>query len=130
MGGALVALAMKAGFDPERLLEEFHRIDEVPFDAGHRFMATVHHHTEGEPFLLLKGAPEKIVAMCAAECRDDGTQLLDQAEWLQRAHALAARGQRSEEHTSELQSLMRISYAVFCLNKTNTDRFIHYRIDS
>src|SRR3546814_7082266 len=27
------------------------------------------------------------------------------------------RRQRSEEHTSELQSLMRISYAVFCLNK-------------
>src|SRR3546814_3283727 len=27
---------------------------------------------------------------------------------------------RSEEHTSELQSLMRTSYAVFCLNKTNT----------
>src|SRR3546814_3203634 len=26
---------------------------------------------------------------------------------------------RSEEHTSELQSLMRISYAVFCLQKTN-----------
>src|SRR3546814_10598637 len=30
---------------------------------------------------------------------------------------LAARTFRSEEHTSELQSLMRISYAVFCLNK-------------
>src|SRR3546814_8139707 len=29
----------------------------------------------------------------------------------------AAEGQRSEEHTSELQSLMRISYAVFCLQK-------------
>src|SRR3546814_3186127 len=28
---------------------------------------------------------------------------------------------RSEEHTSELQSLMRISYAVFCVKKTNTD---------
>src|SRR3546814_2504359 len=28
--------------------------------------------------------------------------------------------QRSEEHTSELQSLMRISYAVFCLKKNNT----------
>src|SRR3546814_8799456 len=27
---------------------------------------------------------------------------------------------RSEEHTSELQSLMRISYVVFCLKKTNT----------
>src|SRR3546814_9338952 len=34
--------------------------------------------------------------------------------------SLAIRQQaRSEEHTSELQSLMRISYAVFCLNKTN-----------
>src|SRR3546814_8310565 len=29
---------------------------------------------------------------------------------------------RSEEHTSELQSLMRISYAVFCLKKTNTKK--------
>src|SRR3546814_10793077 len=29
------------------------------------------------------------------------------------------RGGRSEEHTSELQSLMRISYAVFCLKKKN-----------
>src|SRR3546814_4089233 len=35
--------------------------------------------------------------------------------------ALAARGRcRSEEHTSELQSLMRISYAVFCLKKKRT----------
>src|SRR3546814_6874653 len=29
---------------------------------------------------------------------------------------------RSEEHTSELQSLMRISYAVFCLKKKNNDK--------
>src|SRR3546814_8415269 len=32
-----------------------------------------------------------------------------------------ARAQRSEEHTSELQSLMRISYAVFCLKKKNVE---------
>src|SRR3546814_3634795 len=31
---------------------------------------------------------------------------------------------RSEEHTSELQSLMRISYAVFCLKKKTTERII------
>src|SRR3546814_7058701 len=31
--------------------------------------------------------------------------------------------QRSEEHTSELQSLMRISYAVFCLKKKNRDGY-------
>src|SRR3546814_5752117 len=32
---------------------------------------------------------------------------------------------RSEEHTSELQSLMRISYAVFCLTKTRTQQTRH-----
>src|SRR3546814_7918293 len=32
-------------------------------------------------------------------------------------HAMPGRDHRSEEHTSELQSLMRISYAVFCLKK-------------
>src|SRR3546814_2936147 len=49
------------------------------------------------------------------------------AEYIHRAHRDAVlarvaddlRG-RSEEHTSELQSLMRISYAVFCLKKKNT----------
>src|SRR3546814_7904854 len=34
-------------------------------------------------------------------------------------------GRRSEEHTSELQSLMRISYAVFCLKTKNDDQHIH-----
>src|SRR3546814_6616374 len=37
-----------------------------------------------------------------------------------RAGVLAEIEQRSEEHTSELQSLMRISYAVFCLKKKKT----------
>src|SRR3546814_2224366 len=35
---------------------------------------------------------------------------------------MCARCKRSEEHTSELQSLMRISYAVFCSNKKRTQR--------
>src|SRR3546814_5263048 len=34
-------------------------------------------------------------------------------------------GTRSEEHTSELQSLMRISYAVFCLKKKNNIHTLH-----
>src|SRR3546814_6640913 len=40
-------------------------------------------------------------------------------------HALAQF--RSEEHTSELQSLMRISYAVFCLKKKNKQTYTHLR---
>src|SRR3546814_2532737 len=37
-------------------------------------------------------------------------------------------GNRSEEHTSELQSLMRISYAVFCLEKKSYNAVIQLRI--
>src|SRR3546814_8847984 len=37
---------------------------------------------------------------------------------------------RSEEHTSELQSLMRISYAVFCLKKKNIDTTVEQDNDS
>src|SRR3546814_9688926 len=39
--------------------------------------------------------------------------------FLRAVRSLAVAGGRSEEHTSELQSLMRISYAVFCLKKKN-----------
>src|SRR3546814_5265678 len=37
-------------------------------------------------------------------------------------HRLREGGRRSEEHTSELQSLMRISYAVFCLKKKKKEK--------
>src|SRR3546814_7045034 len=40
--------------------------------------------------------------------------------WMDREQAEAIESHRSEEHTSELQSLMRSSYAVFCLKKKTT----------
>src|SRR3546814_2015845 len=43
------------------------------------------------------------------------------------AAAAAAPLVRSEEHTSELQSLMRISYAVFCLNKKKNTNKTHHQ---
>src|SRR3546814_10839357 len=44
---------------------------------------------------------------------------------LMRTCSVRPQSARSEEHTSELQSLMRISYAVFCLKKTKTQILIH-----
>src|SRR3546814_4255230 len=64
-------------------------------------------------------------------CHDDsgaGTRAARNVRDVGNAPARAVR--RSEEHTSELQSLMRISYAVFCLKKTkinNILRTIHRR---
>src|SRR3546814_5060595 len=47
-------------------------------------------------------------------------QRAERAAQLAAARAAQDAQRRSEEHTSELQSLMRISYAVFCLKKKNT----------
>src|SRR3546814_6806414 len=44
--------------------------------------------------------------------------------------ALLTERARSEEHTSELQSLMRISYAVFCLKKKKKNQDTQYTIES
>src|SRR3546814_7933328 len=51
-------------------------------------------------------------------------RLGEQLDWLRRRLAQLEddKDRRSEEHTSELQSLMRISYAVFCLKKKNKHR--------
>src|SRR3546814_2165572 len=64
-----------------------------------------------------------------------GADGLDQHGWIAArryapaCHARQPDQQRSEEHTSELQSLMRISYAVFCLKKKNktTKKYIDHR---
>src|SRR3546814_1108522 len=60
-----------------------------------------------------------------------GTLMLDEPEcaaWFE-CYNLTQHDARSEEHTSELQSLMRISYAVFCLKKKN-DRATLYTISA
>jgi len=64
MEGALVTLAMKAAFDPENKRTEWPRLDEVPFDAEHRFMATLHQMSLADHVVLVKGAPEVVLAMC------------------------------------------------------------------
>src|SRR3546814_10303836 len=57
-------------------------------------------------------------------CRGDGTRAAGRGA--AGRGAARSRARRSEEHTSELQSLMRISYAVFCLKKKKLFRFMKY----
>src|SRR3546814_6582032 len=52
--------------------------------------------------------------------RDPGQIVEERARLAHAARGLDQLPERSEEHTSELQSLMRISYAVFCLKKKQT----------
>src|SRR3546814_5944020 len=55
----------------------------------------------------------------ARRARQPAAALREGGQIRRRRGVSRSRGCRSEEHTSELQSLMRISYAVFCLKKKN-----------
>ena len=85
MEGALISLAHKAGLDAAHVRSEWPRLDEIPFDAGHRFMASLHRGPAGERFAFVKGAPEALFAMA--------TTPLDLHYWNK---AIAAAGEQGE----------------------------------
>src|SRR3546814_5824786 len=69
-----------------------------------------------------------------AHTTDRASGIRPQPKAMHRVSTLGNANRRSEEHTSELQSLMRISYAVFCLKKktktiniTKTNMKYHHR---
>src|SRR3546814_2826858 len=64
---------------------------------------------------LRRGREQELAASAAPTKTDGGPLARHRGHAVTRAYARA----RSEEHTSELQSLMRISYSVFCLKKKN-----------
>src|SRR3546814_10461145 len=67
-----------------------------------------------------RGQPQDLVGALLLLCSPAGDWITGQALNVDGGFLM-----RSEEHTSELQSLMRISYAVFCLQQKNTHRPPH-----
>lgn len=94
MEGALLTAAIKAGLDLALESQTFPRTDLIPFDADHRFMATLHHSHTGDGFIYLKGAPERVIEMCACQRGRDGDQTIDPAYWHARIEKMAEQGQR------------------------------------
>lgn len=97
--GALLCLAMKVGLNPAELALERPRLEVIPFESEHRYMATLHPASSvaGEPhnIALLKGAPERVIAMCSAQLTDDGDeQALDDAYWHAAIDGQARAGRR------------------------------------
>jgi magnesium-transporting ATPase (P-type) len=95
MEGALLALAGKAGIAGDEERRQWMRTDVIPFDARHKFMATLHHDHENHAFIAIKGAPEQILTMCKAQrTAAGGTAPLNEDDWQQQADNIAAQGQR------------------------------------
>ncbi len=85
MEGALLALAARAG-----VTAELPRRDAIPFDARHRWMATLHQDADGA-LLAVKGAPEALLPLCDHVV---GAAAFDAEAWEAAAHRLAGRGFR------------------------------------
>ena len=62
--GALYPFATKLGMDRQAEQAAYPRIDAIPFESEHKFMATLHKAADGKEILLVKGAPEVILEHC------------------------------------------------------------------
>lgn len=95
MEGALLALSGKLGLDLSDELSGWMRTDVIPFDAKHRFMATLIHDHENHAFIAVKGAPEQIFAMCTRQRTVAGdSEVFDPGYWHEKAEDIASQGQR------------------------------------
>ncbi|MBW2467179.1 MAG: cation-transporting P-type ATPase [Deltaproteobacteria bacterium] len=92
--GALVVLGMKAGAAPDRAVEEFPRVDVIPFESEHRFMATLHDDQGKHRFIYVKGAPEKVLKMCTKQRSFGEDKPIDETYWHEKFEAIASKGQR------------------------------------
>src|SRR3546814_7151054 len=79
------------------------------------------------PYTTLFRSRARRDGRCAGRCRRRHAAAARRRAGPRHRQSIARRYGRSEEHTSELQSLMRISYAVFCLkkkkNRKNTRKY-------
>lgn len=62
--GALLPLAIKTGLEPAKIHALLPRLDSIPFESEHRYMATLHQAADGHKVIYIKGAPERILRMC------------------------------------------------------------------
>lgn len=93
--GALLVVAAKAGLHQDAGRIEWPRSGAIPFESENRYMATRHRAPDGAHWIFAKGAPERILDMCANQAGADGAaQALDPDYWRRMATDIAAHGLR------------------------------------
>jgi magnesium-transporting ATPase (P-type) len=93
--GALYPFAGKLGMTAPAERQAHPRLDAIPFESEHKFMATLNGTAEGGTLLLAKGAPEVIIEHCDRQQIAGGqTAPLDRERFFRQADALAGQGER------------------------------------
>src|SRR5215467_6759397 len=93
--GALLPFAIKMGLNLQSEQVALPRIDAIPFESEHKFMATLHKSPGGSEVLLVKGAPEVILDHCDRQQTVSGQpEPLDRVRFMREADRLASQGER------------------------------------
>ncbi len=93
--GALYPFASKLGMDRQTEQDGFPRIDAIPFESEHKFMATLHKSADGKELLFVKGAPEVILDHCDRQQTAGGEpRPLDRKHFMSASDKLAGQGER------------------------------------
>src|SRR6516162_6740509 len=93
--GALYPFAGKVGLQRPAEQAAYPRIDAIPFESEHKFMATLHTAAGGGKVLFVKGAPEVILEHCdRQQTRDGGHAPINRDHFLKASDRLAGQGER------------------------------------
>ncbi len=93
---ALISAAVKAGLSEEKVEKDYPRLDTLPFESQHHYMATLH-ETAGKSgaVIYVKGSVESVLSRCQDAIRENGThQPLDPEFIQQQVHEMGAKGLR------------------------------------
>ncbi|MFZ1088242.1 MAG: HAD-IC family P-type ATPase [Xanthobacteraceae bacterium] len=93
--GALYPFATKLGLDRQAEQAASPRIDAIPFESEHKFMATLHKSADGKVLLFVKGAPEVILEHCdRQQTAGREAKPIDRAYFMGASDKLAGQGER------------------------------------
>ncbi len=92
--GGVVAMAAKVGLHRDAVEAAAPRLDLIPFESEHRYMATLHRMPADGPTMFLKGAPERVLPLCDRERTAGGAAPLDVAAWEKQMTQVAGEGHR------------------------------------
>jgi cation-transporting P-type ATPase F len=92
---ALVVAARKGGLNPSHETDRWARLDVVPFESEHQYMATLHTDPQGGRTVFLKGSVERVLQRCDTIAVGDGsTGPLDRDAIIAATERLASQGRR------------------------------------
>lgn len=85
---ALLSFGQKLGYNRETLLDLYPQVNQIPFEPELQFSASFHRINADTVKVFVKGAPEKVLAMCELE------EVKDKIDYLARVEEMAERGYR------------------------------------